>query len=445
MDNIENENDAPRNSSTPVSRAKPRRSTSSDSTASSSSTSSSSSSSSDEAMQKRKRSHRRRNKKRGSKRSRHRLDKICKQVSDLRKQIACNIDHNPNNYFEDLTIDHNVSRELYEVHNLSSAECNPEFVFDIETKLKEPAVPKAPEQYLSILQDIQHFEKSEWCEVRYTDTQKNYNLSPGFVELDANDEIKQYDSLRHLAYADKSYAALTSCVLKQKDALQNTLRSLLMWARDTDQLNFDGLTEKVNELFQKGDFHKVSSDLLQLICGHRAETIQMRRDGITKFVRDPLVKSTLRKIPPSCQHLFKADLLTAALEKTGGVRKAFMPLTKPANNASASQAGPSKANSHPSQGSTSRNAPSQGGNCGNHAHPNNCNQQYPHAPSQGCCHYRPSQGPKLYSNQQSGGNQKSSFRFRNGRQGQKGNDQNKGNRKRGGSPTPASGNKRRRY
>lgn len=54
----------------------------------------------------------------------------------------------------------------------------------------------------------------KWCELRYIETQKLYNHSPDFVELVVNEEVRTYGNLRNWSYAEKSYAALTFCLLK---------------------------------------------------------------------------------------------------------------------------------------------------------------------------------------------------------------------------------------
>ncbi|KAH9636093.1 hypothetical protein HF086_008393 [Spodoptera exigua] len=54
----------------------------------------------------------------------------------------------------------------------------------------------------------------------------------------------------------------------------------------------------------------------------------MRRDCVTKQAKDPLMKASLKKIPPTCTNLFNAEKFTAAIEKSGGVRKCFWPLQK---------------------------------------------------------------------------------------------------------------------
>lgn len=263
------------------------------------------------------------------------MRKLRKEISELRNMFtqSAYYNHYDPNYMtradtDRVSVSSGVSRDLYEelgmdaqADNSLNNTANSEFTFNIETKLKEPAVPKTPEGLIKTLVDVQHFGKPTWSEVRYAETQKSYNHSPGFVDLEVNSEVKQYDSLIQLAKSDKAYAAITFGILKQKESLQNCIRSLLTWCKS--ESNLGNINSKIEELFLNGEFHKISSDLLQLVCGHRCEIIQLRRDAIIKQVKDPLVKGILNKIPPSTTHLFESDAFSAALEKVGGVRKAF--------------------------------------------------------------------------------------------------------------------------
>lgn len=430
-------------------RSKRRRSPSSSSSSSSSSDNSSSSSSRSDSR-KQKKSQKR--KKRGGKRNRHRqrdhrrFNKLEQELHELRERTSLN------NFNSQEFLDGNISGELFNegcVHESSPklpvSPTEPNFVFQIETKLKEPSVPKTPQNYLTLLNDLQRFGSSEWSEIRYAETQKSYNHTPGFVDLEVNDEVKAYDSLRHLAHSDKAFAALTFCILKQRETLQTTLRSLLQWARESE-LTYEGLSEKINEHFLNGEFYKISTELLQLACGHRAEVVQMRRDGIANFLRDPLTKVAVKKIPPSCRHLFEADSLSTVLEKAGGVRKAFLPLNKQGSNVPAAQAGSNKPSYHPSQGQVKRNGPSQGTSHGCCA---SARISHTIQPSQGCCHSRPSQGQR-YDNHTDGrpvfsNNYRGSFRPRGSRQGNRPQEYNRNNQKRSGNSTESNfrGNKRK--
>lgn len=428
-------------------RGRRRRSTSSSSSSSSSSTSSDSSSESDH---KKKRRHWRRQKKGGGKQSR-KIDELSQQVHDLREKLTAKTD-----YTSDISLHPCEDCEIgspqltptidKEISNV------PKFQLDISTKLKEPTIPKTSESDLKQLHDVQLFDNENWSELRYADTQKLYVHSPGFTELEPNEEVKAYDTLRHLSYADKVYAALTLCMLKQRQTLQDTLRDLLFWAKDTDTINFDSLNDKVADLFSEGSFQKTSSDLLQLICGHRAEVIQMRRDGVLAQVKDPLMKATLRKIPPSCRNLFSADAFTTAVEKAGGVRKCFWPLQKKsASSLNASQAGPSKATTTcPSHGKAQHILPSQGTNCRSCANVSNAHVSVNQSqPSQGIHnHTFPSQGRNTsWQTNSQGGWQTNqpNFHGQNPRPGQRSHDQYRGGRKRPSSSSGYRGNKRRKY
>lgn len=297
------------------------------------------------------------------------MDQLFKELGELRKYItpSGNTDL-PCDGMQDndaTSVCSGVSGHLYDSvagsQDLDQREESPkltkDFTFSLETKLKEPSVPKTPDVFLKMLSDVQRLGSTAWSEVRYADTQKTYNHTPGFIDLETNEEVKMYDTLRNQANTEKAYAAITYCVLKQKEALQENLRNILTWAKDNDGITFDTLNNKIDELFQSGSFHKITSDLLQLVCGHRAESIEMRRDAITTQVRDPLVKATLSRIPPSSTYLFESESFTAALEKAGGVRKAFWP---PRSEQQAQKS--SQGNSRPSRGQATRRqaVPSRG-------------------------------------------------------------------------------------
>lgn len=186
--------------------------------------------------------------------------------------------------------------------------------------------------------------------------------------------------------------------------------------------------------------------MAQLICGHRAETIQMRRDGIIYHVRDPLVKSQLRKIPPSNKHVFNAESLTIALEKIGGVKKAFLPPKQTGGHKSASQASKNATSRFPSQGQVNPIVPTQG------TQHSCCFMPYPPQPSQGCGHKgmgqnRPSQGfgNNYTSARGSSVNSRGSFRPRGGNQQRGSRQEARNNRKRPAVQDYHASGKRGRY
>ena len=335
-----------------------------------------------------------------------------------------------------------INDEFVHENSGRSVICENDLTLSFETKVKEPSIPKASTTFLNMLIDHQHLDKDDWSDVRYADVQKLYNFSPGFTELEINEETSSYETPRHLNHADKTFAALTMCVFKQMETLQNGLRDILSWAKD-DLLNYDVLHQKISALCSSGDFHKSSTDLIQLICGHRAEIIQMRRDAILKHVKDLATKSSLRKIPPSTTNLFSAEKFTVVLERAGGIKKCFWPAQK-TNVTSASQAVLKKSYG-PSQGSNRNFKPSQGSSAW-------CNRSYPHPhcshavppPQDGCqvTSYMPHFNSAAPNNRNFQSNVKGSSFRQNTRQ----RDQGKVGRKRPLSPSPQNrDNKRRRF
>ncbi|XP_073961744.1 uncharacterized protein isoform X1 [Choristoneura fumiferana] len=297
-----------------------------DRSSSSSSSRSSSSSASSCKPGPRRRRHRKSKKRGGTKKE---LLKLTKLVNSLQAQLArSNECVRPYDNISDIS---DCSRNLYVENEPDQAppvplESEP-FAFGLGTKLKEPAMPSTSEGELKLLCDVQRLNHNEWFNLRYAEIQKVYNHTPGYTDLETNDEVKEYDQNPHLVQADRAFGALTYCMIKQQEALHAAVQDVLAWAQGSTEIVHESLREKLNSVFLSGDYYKVSEDFLQVICGHRAEVIQMRRNGITKRVKDKLVKSALRKIPPSGTSLFNAEAFTAAIEKIWRCTKMFLAIT----------------------------------------------------------------------------------------------------------------------
>jgi hypothetical protein len=427
--------------------------------------SSSSSSSSSDSSAKKRRRHKRRNQY-----SNNKVKELAKEVSELRKLFCRPVSGTPNYPPADNLnfIDHDVSGDLYDDvvadANIDSdividqqvaadAPAQSKFSINLETSVKAPAIPKTPDSYLEALQKLNRFTNKTWTDVRYLDVQKLYTHSPGFVELETNEEVLAYDTSKSLSHTERSYAALTFALLKQKETIENNIREFLDWAQGYSQLTFASIKEKLEGLFDTGEFHKVSVDALQLVCGHRADIVEQRRDLILRAVRDPLDKSNLRKIPPTTTNLFDPQPFAAVLEKAGGVRKVFWPKPKSSTSAPAAQAGNSGNVHRPAQGSFATNMPTQG-----YQYQSKRRGPPQYTPAQGMCSHYPSQGPGPSNCQQcpaqgtnNGGDQRANprrdnttYRPRNWRPNRNGRD-TRGN-KRSASPSyKDKSNKRRRF
>lgn len=307
-------------------------SSSSDSNSSSSDSFDSSSSSDD---------HKRRRKNRRKKLN-SKFDQLITKISDLENKVKNQIAGSvaPDDDYSSCEIDPNTSGILYDVNGMQSleptgppgsathTETDPQFDFSFGTKVKDPAVPPASAAYLGHLKTLQHFEQADWNCVRYVDAQKQYVHAPGFTSLEPNAEISNYDNSKFTAHMETAFSGLTFALLKQSELIRSDMRDFLHWVQQEKEPNYTQIFTKLNDIFTNGEYPKVTSDLFQITCGHRAELIQYRRDAILNSVKDPVHKEALKRIPPSCAALFEEEKFTAILDKAGGVKNIFWPKNK---------------------------------------------------------------------------------------------------------------------
>lgn len=194
------------------------------------------------------------------------------------------------------------------------------FKFLLSTDLKVPKIPPTSSAHLDLVQSLQHFKTDNWRSVRYYDTQKLYNSQPGFTDLEANDEIKPFDKASNLASSEKFLAALSHAMIMQSEALQNSFERLVECFNENEAVDVNLLVSKINEIFE-GSYQKISRDCLQLVCGRRADLIEQRRELILSNVRDSFQKTSLKKIPPSNEHLFDKEPFSDFVKNSGGINK----------------------------------------------------------------------------------------------------------------------------
>lgn len=198
---------------------------------------------------------------------------------------------------------------------------------ELSTSLKDPPFPKANEAHLAKLSQLQRFKYNDWYAIRFSEAQKKYLATPGFTELNINDELRRFKesggSEDRLYLLERTYAALSNAILTQKDELLMTLQNLVDWSNDkTTTLTPKSLFEKIEQLFNKDcNYKKVTDDILQICCGRRADCIHMRRECILKQIPEEYHCGALQKIPPSEENLFDGDLLATYLQKIGGAEK----------------------------------------------------------------------------------------------------------------------------
>ncbi|KOB29313.1 RND multidrug efflux transporter [Operophtera brumata] len=208
------------------------------------------------------------------------------------------------------------------------APSDPQFNFSVGTKVKEPAVPQTSAEFLEHLKALQHFGQTDWNSVRYVEVRRQYVHAPGFTSPEPNAEISNYDNSKFTAHMKTAFSSLTFALLKQSKEIRNNVREFLNWAQHKEQVNYENIFERWNDIFTNGEYPKVTADLFQLTCGHRAELIKNIRDAILSSVKDPVHREALKKIPTSCANLFADEQFTAVIDKAGGVKSVFRPKYK---------------------------------------------------------------------------------------------------------------------
>lgn len=207
---------------------------------------------------------------------------------------------------------------------------------EVSTTVKDPVYGKSNENFLKKLSDLQRFKCDDWHAIRFADTQKKYLTTPGFVELNVNDELKRFESAMlkedsRSYLLERSFAGLTNALLTQKDNLQSSLQTLVDWAYDSKELlTPSSLFGKIQDIFSKESaYSKVTDDLLQMVCGRRADLINTRRETLLRHISEEYHRDVLYKIPPSAASLFNDELVQTYLQKIGGAEK-LSSLPKPA-------------------------------------------------------------------------------------------------------------------
>ncbi|XP_072950091.1 uncharacterized protein [Epargyreus clarus] len=271
-----------------------------------------------------------RGKSKAKRRRDRKYDKLFREINMLKNQINSS---NSNNYPQQCCsyndqcdyVDLNCSDDLIDEAGPSPTGKPVELTWTLGTKTQEPSIPAADPVYVQ-LSDIQRFNQEEWNNVRYADVQKLYVRSPGFTALQANDEIRRYDVSRSDATLEKAFAGTTYALLKQREALQAEFTTFLTWVNEQGaSLSYNTIYDKINEIFTNGEYVKAYNDTLQIVCGHRAEIIQRRREATLASVKDIYHRSAFRKILPTINNLFDVDKFSALIEKFGGMKNVFWP------------------------------------------------------------------------------------------------------------------------
>lgn len=233
-------------------------------------------------------------------------------------------------------------------------------IVNLGVSVKEPAVPKANQSRVEKIKAMQRFDSPDWNAVRYTDVQKKYAAFPAFTELKVNEELRRLeDPFAPLRWfqMERSFAALSNAFLAQNEAVNSALQNLVDWSASKDiQLNATSIYEKLNQLFgNDSEYKTVSHDILQVICGKRAEVLELRRKDIVKKLKDKYMREDLSRIPPSCEYMFDPGQLSTYLQKIGGVDKLQKPPSSTRPRTKSPEPSTSSADAKPFRGQPNNN------------------------------------------------------------------------------------------
>ena len=184
---------------------------------------------------------------------------------------------------------------------------------ELKTDIDEKeAVSPALKERLEILNILQRFGSSESKEVRYSDTLRNFTASPGFTDLKVNEELCYLDRKKDPILAtEQVLAGLSNAILEQKDVLKISLQKIVDWAFSNPRdFNPNTLFDKLSSAFgSRSQMLKNFDEIMQVICGKRAECIENRRERLLSELQNKNVQAPLRCIPPSSEYLFSTEKL----------------------------------------------------------------------------------------------------------------------------------------
>ncbi|XP_041980808.1 uncharacterized protein LOC121738816 [Aricia agestis] len=182
-------------------------------------------------------------------------------------------------------------------------------------------IPSADKDRLLELVKYQKFNTQAWKGIRYKKAMQSYAATPGFIGLKINEELCHFSKNKdYLASTEQLLASLSNVLLEQRQLLQTGLRGIVDWASaDAKNLNANSLCERFLTTFGPGSSISKNSELsMQIICGKRAECIEVRRDRILKEIANSNLRATLQNVPPSSEYLFSREGLQPIIQSLGG-------------------------------------------------------------------------------------------------------------------------------
>lgn len=187
------------------------------------------------------------------------------------------------------------------------------FDFSPKTKEQEPSIPEPNAEIKLQGISCQRLGESSWNKIRYADVLKKLHASPVFSSLSVNAQLKHLlPSNPHSDFLERtegSYGTISHGLLLQRSAFQTALNKILEACPDAAKTITAELTG------ENSAFRECSDNLLQYVCGKRAETIEMRRKLLSPLTPNAVL--ALNKIPPSESALFDDSKVEELLKMQG--------------------------------------------------------------------------------------------------------------------------------
>nr|CAH7750068.1 unnamed protein product [Callosobruchus chinensis] len=192
--------------------------------------------------------------------------------------------------------------------------------FAPQTKEQEPSIPEPIPAIKAQGIACQRLGESTWNRIRYADVQKRIHASPVFGSLSLNPQLKHLSpaspDMDFLDRTEGSYGTICHGLLLQRAAFQKAINNILAACPSAAHI-VDAELTGVSSLFRQH-----SDNVLQFVCGKRAEAIELRRNRLAPINTN--FGLALGKIPPSESHLFDENRVEDLLKmQPVGLRPAY--------------------------------------------------------------------------------------------------------------------------
>lgn len=192
----------------------------------------------------------------------------------------------------------------------------------IETDFdKNKVIKPAVQERVQIIKEMQQFGQPSWKQVRYSKALQNFTAAPAFRDLKINDELCHFNKDKdYLMGTERVMAALSNVALEQRELVRTGLQEIVDWAfKAPQELNPTALFDKLTRVFGAGShYSKNVEEGLQIVCGKRAECIEIRRERLLQEITNRNIQTAIRNVPPSEEYLFDKEILLQVVHSLGG-------------------------------------------------------------------------------------------------------------------------------